>query len=328
MSVALKKDDDPEPNETFTLTLLNPTNAGLADATATGTIVNDDVEFSVVDTSVAEGNTGTTNKPVEVRLSGPSDVSTSVTVATADGSAVAPGDYTAVPPTVLTFAAGTVSRTVDVPIKGDTLDEDNETVLVNLTNATGGATIADPSGVLTISDDDTAVLPVVSIASKTFDETNTGQFNAEFLVTLSTATERTVTVKATSAAGTATAGVGKDYEDRISLLTFAPNDVSESFLLPINGDTLDEDDETFTVTLSEADGATLSPTNATATGTIKDDDPAPTIAISSPTVAEGGKATFNVTLSAASTARSRCTWPRSTAPRPLPATTPPYPTRS
>ena len=73
--------------------------------------------------------------------------------------------------------------------------------------------------------------------------------------------------------------------------------------------------------------ATLSPTAKVATGTITDNDPTPTVAISSPTVAEGAAATFTVTLSAASDRAPPSTCRPSTAPRRRRATTPRWPIR-
>ena len=66
-----------------------------------------------------------------------------VTYATANGTATAGSDYTAVPPTVLTIPAGTaVDHPVTVTVTGDTAGEANETFVVNL-SAPVNATIAD-----------------------------------------------------------------------------------------------------------------------------------------------------------------------------------------
>ena len=73
--------------------------------------------------------------------------------ATANGSAAAPGDYTAVATTPLHFAAGETTKTVSVAVVGDLLQESAETFLVNLSSVTG-ATIADGIGVGTIQDNE------------------------------------------------------------------------------------------------------------------------------------------------------------------------------
>jgi hypothetical protein len=76
-----------------------------------------------------------------------------VNYATANGSAKAGNDYTAVPATLLTFTAGQTSKTVKVNVKRDTAREANEAFLVKLSGAVG-ATIFDGQGKGTIMNDD------------------------------------------------------------------------------------------------------------------------------------------------------------------------------
>jgi hypothetical protein len=112
--------------------------------------------LSVNDVSVVEGNAGTTTATFTVSLSAPSSGTVTVDCATADGTAtVADNDYEAVSRT-LTFDPGVTSQTVDVTVNGDTAIEPTEVFYLNLTNATGGATILDAQGVGTITNDDAA----------------------------------------------------------------------------------------------------------------------------------------------------------------------------
>ncbi len=85
-----------------------------------------------------------------------------VDFATADGTATQPGDYASNTGTV-TFAPGETSKTVTVQVNGDTAVEPNETFFVNLSNATGNATIADNQGVGTIVNDDATGASNISI---------------------------------------------------------------------------------------------------------------------------------------------------------------------
>ena len=101
--------------------------------------------MSIGDVTVAEGNTGNANATFTVTLSAASGRTVTVDYATANGTAIAPGDYAAVPPSTLTFNPGQTSRTLTVLVNGDALDEVNETYLVDLSNATN-STIADPQG--------------------------------------------------------------------------------------------------------------------------------------------------------------------------------------
>lgn len=96
---------------------------------------------------------------------------------------------------------------------------------------------------------------------------------ATMTVQLARASSQVVTVAYATSNGTA--GANSDYTATSGTLTFAANETSKSFTVPILNDTLDENDETVILTLSNATNATLgAPTNATLT--IVDDDPAPT----------------------------------------------------
>ena len=149
-----------EASETFTVTLSAPLNATLGTAAGTGTITNDDTPaIAITDVSVAEGNVGTTAAVFTVSLSQAHVVPVTVTYATANGTATAGSDYTAVGATVLTFPAGTTSLPVSVNVIGDTTSEPNETFVVNL-SAPGNATIADAQGQGTITNDEAGPVTV------------------------------------------------------------------------------------------------------------------------------------------------------------------------
>ena len=159
VGVTIHGDDVPEPDETFFVNLANATGATIADGQGIFTIHNDDGDppplpiLSINDVSVTEGNSGTVNATFTVTRSGGTTGAVSVAWSTANGTAVAPGDYTAVASTQLQFNAGQTSKQVTVAVRGDTTTESNETFLVNLSNASG-ATIADGQGVGTILNDD------------------------------------------------------------------------------------------------------------------------------------------------------------------------------
>ncbi|MCK6549144.1 hypothetical protein L6R52_25100, partial [Myxococcota bacterium] len=287
-----------EVNETFFVNLLNGTNVTITDAQGQGTITDDDAPptLSITDVTVTEGNAGTTSAVFTVSLSAASGQSVTVDWATAAGTALATTDYTTASGT-LTFAAGTTSLTVSVSVAGDVLDEVNETFFVNLTNPVN-ATTADAQGQGTITDDDAP--PTISIADVTVTEGNAGTVTASFLVTLSAASGQVVTVSYASANGTATSP--GDYAAASGTLTFNAGITSQTVAITVNADTLDEVNETFTVTLSAPVNATLA--DGSGTGTITDDDAPPTLTITDVTAVEGTSGntamTFTVTLSAAS----------------------------
>src|SRR5262249_21640464 len=192
ITVAVLGDTLFETNETFFVTLTSAFNALAADPTGDGTIVNDDAPpaFAVNDVTVTEGNAGTTSAVFTVSLTGATALPATVSFATADATALAPGDYTQTSGT-LTFAPGTTSQQITVPVVGDTLSEPTETFTVNLSNPTG-ATIADGQGIGTILDNDGT--PALSIGDATLTEGNAGTTSAVFTVSLTTASAQPITV--------------------------------------------------------------------------------------------------------------------------------------
>jgi parallel beta-helix repeat protein len=111
------------------------------------------VPLSINDVSIAEGNSGTTNAVFTVTLSNASGLPVVVDFASANGTATAPSDYTAITTTTLTFNPGELAKTITVLVNGNTNAEPDETFFVNLTNAVN-ATITDSQGVGTILNDD------------------------------------------------------------------------------------------------------------------------------------------------------------------------------
>jgi parallel beta-helix repeat protein len=114
------------------------------------------IQFSTSAMSVNE-NAGTVT--ITVTRTGGSDGAVSATYNTSNGTAVAPGDYITAAGTV-SFADGdTTSKTFQVTIVNDTLDEPDETFNVILANPAGGAVLgAVTTEVVTILDDDAPVV--------------------------------------------------------------------------------------------------------------------------------------------------------------------------
>ncbi|HEX8702284.1 MAG TPA: Calx-beta domain-containing protein, partial [Myxococcaceae bacterium] len=98
------------------------------------------------------GNAGTTSATFSVSLSAPSTLPVTVSYATADGTAVAPGDYAATSGQ-LTFAPNETLQTVVVPVVGDLLSEPSESFQVNLSSPLN-AVLADAQGVGTLVDNE------------------------------------------------------------------------------------------------------------------------------------------------------------------------------
>ncbi|HEX8203359.1 MAG TPA: Calx-beta domain-containing protein, partial [Isosphaeraceae bacterium] len=290
-----------EPAETAVVSIVGVTN-GTAGATpqVTALIVDNDPlpQLSIDDVTVMEGDTGTVTATFTIHLSAPSGQTVTVGVSTADGSAVAPADYLNPFLTGVVFTPGTTTQTVSVQVNGDTLDEDDETFVINLSSPTN-ATIVDGQGVATILDDDP--LPTVSIdrvfLSVFVTEGAAGQSVVGFIVRLLAPSGRTVSVDVATVDGTATAP--GDYGAFATNLVFLPGQTATFFGVPINDDTLNESPEGFSVRLSGAVAAVIG--NGQATVTIFDNDPMPRVSIDDVTVVEGDTgqvtATFTIRLS-------------------------------
>ena len=129
---------------------------------------------------------------------------------------------------------------------------------------------------------------------------SSGPRYASFTVTLSAASDRTITLNYATANGTAVAG--SDYTATSGTLSFAPGETVKTFSVGILGDTRDEDHETFLVNLSSPSHVYIG--DGQAVGTIIDNDPTPTLRIADVGITEGvagsKMASFTVTLSSAS----------------------------
>jgi hypothetical protein len=298
LTVPILGDTAVEPDETFFVNLSNARNATISDSQGVGTIVNDDAPPAVLSIAdappVIEGNSGTTSASFTVTRSGTTSTTVTVSYATADGTAAAPGDYQATSGT-LTFQPNETQKTVTVLVVGDATFEPNETFSVNLSNPTG-ATISDAQGVGTITNDDPPPQdPTLSINDVTVAEGNSGTTNATFTVTRAGPTNTTVTVSFATADGTAAAP--GDYQATSGTLTFQPNETQKTVVVPVVGDTAVEANETFFVNLSSPTGATIS--DAQGVGTITNDDAPPgaaTLAVNDVTVAEGNSGTTSATF--------------------------------
>ena len=110
--------------------------------------------------------------------------------------------------------------------------------------------------------------PTLNIADGSVREGRKGTRRLNLNVTLSSSSSDVVTVSYATADGTALANA--DYTATSGTLTFLPGETSRTISVGIKGDLKSEPDETFTVELSNAVGATIA--DAVATATILNDD--------------------------------------------------------
>ena len=153
--------------------------------------VNQQPTMSISDVTVAEGPS--TTAVFNVSLSQASLLTVTVNAATANGTAIAPGDYTAVSVPV-TFAPGEILKTVSVPITADAVAEPTETFVVNL-SAPVNVAISDGVGVGTIVEN---APPTISAIANVAVNANTATGAIAFTVSDPESPAASLTVSATS----------------------------------------------------------------------------------------------------------------------------------
>lgn len=320
--VTIVGDDKHEVDELFEVTLAAPSDIDdnppfeLADGTtdetktdeATGTIVNDDAEPTVIirDRTFAEGDDGlNAQRNVEVTLSHLSSLDVDVTYATRDGTAtVDDGDYTESEGTVTLNGRPGRDGVIDTDViqietHGDDLSEPNEHFFVDPSNPINGQ-IADDgssSSTMTLLNDDG---PRLTIDDVEVDEGDTGTTDVEFTVTLvepeDEETSDGVSVDWTTVDGSAVAGT--DYQAASGTLEIAAGETAGTITVTVVGNFEHEPNRTFGVHLTDAVGATVFDDEGLAL--IRDDDAGrPTASIADPPDAVEGSA---VTLDASASA--------------------------
>ena len=294
--VMVYDDQVPEPDETFTVTLTNPKGATLGDATATGTIKDDDgytaasVSFASASQSVGE-ESGTHN--VEVRLS-PAPATDITFTYTVDGTATAGSDFTIANSGTLSVPKGTTTATIPVTIIDDSVEDGGETVVLKLTAGNGYAVGTIGTHTLTIQNHEPAV-PSVTVARKAGTASSiTEGGDAAFTLTATPVPTADLAVSvtvATDGAWGVTAG---------TRTVTIPTTGSATLTLPTIGDEADEPDGSVTVTVTDGAGYTVG-SPASDTVAIGDDDlPPPVVTIAAgASVTEGGDAVFTLTANPA-----------------------------
>lgn len=282
-----------EAGENFVVNLSNVVGATVVDGQGQGTITNDDAAptITINAPSVSEGNPPTST-PLNfvVSLNTASGLPVNFNYATngAVGTATAGTDYTAVPSTAGSIAAGQLSITLPVTVIGDLLSEANETVVLDLSSISN-ANVTSLSGTGTINDDE---LPTLAINDVSIVEGNSGTSTLSFTVTRSGFSAAAVGFTFATANGSATAG--SDYVTATGSGSIPSGGASAttSVSVTINGDAVFESSESFFVNLSAPSNATIA--DAQGVGTISNDDTAPTLAINDVSTVEGNSGTSNL----------------------------------
>nr|WP_261344741.1 Calx-beta domain-containing protein [Gimesia chilikensis] len=269
IEITVYGDDIFEGDEKFVVRLSNPSDATILGSNSVfGWIEEDDhAELGIENTTVNE-STGTSS--ITVSLDKPAIGRVSVMYSTADQTADSPADYASTTGTI-TFEAGELSKTIQVPITDNAIVEGNEIFLVNLTDLVAEGSdviISQGQAEVTIEDDDEAT---ISIDDVSVDE-SAGTVN--LIVTLSQASANTVTVDFRPINQTATKPA--DYLDHTGTLSFSPGELTQTITFSIVDSDLVERDEQFLVLLSniQAGGGNVTFARDRAQVTILNDDQA------------------------------------------------------
>ena len=279
-TVPIIDDNQVEGTETFKVKISNPVNATIGDGDGIVTIEDNDSAAPTPSITIGDKivNESAGTATVQVCLSSAATQQVKVNFTTQNNTAIAGQDYTAKSGTV-TFQAGQTCKNITINIIDDNNDENTENFRVKLSNPQN-ATIADGTGVVTITDnDDPAPTPSISIGNKTVNE-NVG--TATVQVCLSSAATQQVKVNFTTQNNTAIAG--QDYTAKSGMVTFQVGQTCKNIAINIIDDNNDENTENFRIILSNPQNATIADGTGVVTITDNDDPVDPCAGNNSPQV--------------------------------------------
>ena len=299
---------DDEPDETIELMLSSPS-AGAELGTARHVVTINHVLLPRVNFTleVSEGDEAN-NLTLDLMLDRPpldEATASTVTIAyTTMSTAAVSFDWSMPVNTTVTFPVNSTNQSITIPIMNDAVDEDDETVVIEIANTTNIVIGAKKLRTHTIHDNDSAPTVSITTANSSANEGNTGtDTTVNITVSLLAPSGKTITVPVTFGGGTATEGSDYGYVSKADLV-FVPNqnpmlsDVTKTVSFTVSGDTTDEDNQTVITSLTTTPtNATLAATNLSHTYTINDDDMPPTIAFmtANQTVMEGDSGTTTTT---------------------------------
>ena len=243
---------------------------------------------------------------VTLSETGAADVTATWTASFGSDDTADAADLTATTTDMVTVAAGATTTTFTVPVANDTTDEDDQTFTVTLSGVSSNALLGAATAKGTIEDDDDP--PTLTVEDMTVNEGNQDPDDLvkrgfPLRVTMSEASEKRIRFKvrraelATDTASHADLTNSNSYIEVGSIAPGATEDIFQMTML--HDDSLDEDDETFTVEIYRLENGTAGE-KTQSTITIEDDDPEPSVTVAGGTATEGDAVAFVVTLSAVS----------------------------
>ena len=221
------------------------------------------VQFSSLSYTAGEGSGRAT---ITVSRTGVAVGTLTATYAISDGTATAGSDYTA-KTGKLSFTAAQTTKTFIVSIRNDTINEGDETINLTLSAPVGGLLGNQSTAVLTVTDNDAP--GVIQFNSTTY---TVGEAARRLIVTVTRTGGTAGGVGVTYATSDGTATAGLDYTATSGILTFATNQTSKTFIIPVTNDTAVEGNETINLTLTNPTGGAALGAQNTAVVTVSDND--------------------------------------------------------
>ncbi|MEG4131496.1 Calx-beta domain-containing protein [Microcoleus sp. Pol11C1] len=253
-------------------------------APVTSTSTPSILEFSTSSYSADEGKSGTSEIVATVQRTGSSEGAVSVQVELDTSStATVSEDYINNLPVTINFASGESSKTVSIPIVGDTIVEPDEQIKVKLVNPVGRVTLgSQPTATLTIINDDISIPSLLAFSTSSYsaNEGNSGSPNQVVATVQRTgSTEGAVSVQV-ELDTSSTATVSEDYINNLPVtINFASGESSKTVSIPIVGDSVVEPNEQINLKLVNPVGRGSLGSQQTASFTIINDDILPTVSI-------------------------------------------------
>ena len=243
------------------------------------------------------------NAEFVLRLVGTASDALTVAVAvTEDGEVIDRSDGYAAP-TEAVIAANTPGAALTVQTQEDETHEGTGTITVTVQPGTGYVVGTPAEAAVAVEDDDRPMLSVNDAETEEGGE-------LEFTVTLDPPSDRDQTVEYTTRSGPYDTTDAADYEHTSEMLRFPAGTATKTVRVMTRDDASDEADETMTLALMNPSFAFLA--DGGGTGTIRDDDDPPTIAVAAAIGAEDRTIDFTVTLSTASGRTVTVDWSPST----------------
>ncbi len=277
-----------EGNETFNLTLSNLSNAVFADDAASiskiVTIQDNELpillvktEEFIVDEDDEDDSDDINNFVIRFELSGPTGQDVTFDYNLTDITTTKESDYTGAEEDerTIVIAQGEASGSITIPILDDSRNEGDETFTFTLSNLSGAVL---ESGEATLSrtakivDDELPTLKFSTTTFSVFEDVGSRGYVIEFELTGTT--EEDVTFKYALSGGNATKVTDYTEADESErMLTIAGGETIETISIPIIDDLINEENELFTITLSNLSGAVFeSGSELSETITILDND--------------------------------------------------------